>query len=143
VTFLMDADVVMAKAATVRRCVEAVRKVGKVDPPLQEWMAQDLYVLNLQRAVQACLDLANHLIGANRWDLPRSAAQAMEILAREEVIPAASCSTMVAMVGFRNIAVHEYTALDPAILRAIVDKNLPDLEAFTARILSFLPAQGS
>jgi uncharacterized protein YutE (UPF0331/DUF86 family) len=141
VTFLMDADVVMAKVATVRRCLRAIRKVGETDPPLQEWMAQDLYVLNLQRAIQACLDLAHHLIGANRFDLPRSAAQAMEILAREGVIPGALCATMVAMVGFRNIAVHEYAALDPVILRAIVDKHLPDVEAFTARILSLLPAQ--
>jgi uncharacterized protein YutE (UPF0331/DUF86 family) len=50
---------------------------------------------------------------------------------------------MVAMVGFRNIAVHEYAVLDPAILRAIVDKHLPDLEAFAARILNLLPPQGS
>lgn len=142
-TLQMDADVVMAKAATVRRCVEAIRRVERADPPVPEWMAQDLFVLNLQRAIQGCLDLAHHLIGANRWDLPRSAAQAMEILAREGVLPQASYATMVAMVGFRNIAVHEYAALDPAVVRAIVGKHLPDLEAFTARVIDLLPAQGS
>lgn len=142
-TLQMDADVVMAKSATVRRCIEAIRRVGRADPPVPDWMAQDLYVLNLQRAIQGCLDLAHHPIGANRCDLPRSAAQAMEILAREGVLPQASCATMVAMVGFRNIAVHEYAALDPAVVRAIVGKHLPDLEAFTARVIDLLPTEGS
>ena len=33
------------------------------------------------------------------------------------------------MVGFRNIAVHEYRRLDPAIVRTVVAERLGDFEA--------------
>lgn len=133
-----DPDVVLAKVATVRRCLEAIRKVRQAQPPLEEWMAQDLAVLNLQRAIQACLDLANHLIAANGWELPRSAGQSMEILAQHGVLSPALLAAVVSLVGFRNIAVHDYAVLNPAILQAIEDKHLPDLEAFTSVILGSL-----
>lgn len=138
-----DPDVVLAKASTVRRCIEAVRKVRQTQPPLEEWMAQDLTVLNLQRAIQACLDLSNHLIAANGWELPRSAGQSMEILAQHGVIAPSLLASVVSMTGFRNIAVHDYTVLDPAIIQAIVDKHVPDLEAFTAAILGALGDRAS
>lgn len=40
-----------------------------------------------------------------------------------------------AMTGFRNVAVHEYRRLDPAVLEAIVRERLGDLRAFAGRIL--------
>jgi uncharacterized protein YutE (UPF0331/DUF86 family) len=39
------------------------------------------------------------------------------------------------MVGFRNIAVHEYRQLDPAIVHTIVERHLGDLRALGARII--------
>lgn len=93
-------------------------------------------VLNLQRAAQACLDLANHLITANSWELPRSARHAFEILRESGVIPADQTSVMASVMGFRNVAVHDYTALDPAIVEAIVAKHLGDLERFVDAVLA-------
>lgn len=39
------------------------------------------------------------------------------------------------MVGFRNIAVHEYEALNLDILKSILDHHLDDFKAFTAEII--------
>lgn len=133
-----DPDVVMAKAASVRKCVAAIAAVKAADPPLVPWMAQDLVVLNLQRAIQACLDLANHLIASNDWELPRSASHSVNIVIDQGVVPAELRSSLIAMVGFRNIAVHEYAALDAAILAAIVEKHLPDLEAYASACMRLL-----
>ncbi len=133
-----DPDVVMAKASTARRCMETIRRVRAASPPLEEWMAEDLTVLNLQRAIQACLDLANHLIASNQWELPRSAANSMEILAGHGLLSPKLLSSAISMAGFRNIAVHDYAALDPAIIRAIVDKHLPDVDAFLATLIARL-----
>ena len=46
---------------------------------------------------------------------------------------------MQAMVGFRNIAVHDYQAINIEIVRAIVEHHLEDLAAF-ARIVGTIPA---
>jgi uncharacterized protein YutE (UPF0331/DUF86 family) len=41
------------------------------------------------------------------------------------------------MVGFRNIAIHDYTTLDVAILKALLSKNLKDIEQFYTTILTY------
>ncbi len=132
-----DRDIVLAKASTVRKCLATIRSLKAPEAPrLAGWIVQDVVVLNLQRAAQACLDLANHLITANSWELPRSARHSVEILREAGVIPHVQAQTMVGVMGFRNIAVHDYAALDPAIVDAIVAKHLGVLEEFVDTILS-------
>lgn len=41
------------------------------------------------------------------------------------------------MVGFRNIAVHDYQTLNLDILQVILDKHLNDFKSFTTIILQF------
>lgn len=134
--FRADRDIVLAKASTVRKCLATIRRLKAADAPrLEAWIVQDVVVLNLQRAAQASLDLANHLITANSWELPRSARHSVEILRDASVIPREQSQVMVGVMGFRNIAVHDYAALDPAIVDAIVAKHLGDLERFVDAIL--------
>lgn len=42
------------------------------------------------------------------------------------------------MIGFRNIAVHQYQVLDPAIVASVVQGDLDDLLAF-CRTIARLP----
>jgi uncharacterized protein YutE (UPF0331/DUF86 family) len=137
VPFEADTDIVLAKASTVRKCLATIRRLKAPDAPqLEGWIVQDLVILNLQRAAQACLDLANHLITANSLELPRSARHAVEILQEAGVIRREQARIMAGVMGFRNIAVHDYVALDPAIIDAIVVKHLPDLEQFVDTVLA-------
>ena len=134
--YLADPDIVLAKASTVRKCLSTIRRLeAPAAPPLEEWMVQDIRVLNLQRAAQACLDLANHLITANSWELPRSARHAVEILRQSGAITAEQARVMAGVMGFRNIAVHDYSALDPAVVEALVAKHIGDIESFVDTIL--------
>ncbi len=131
-----DEDVVLAKASTVRSCLTTIRQVHASDRvSLEEWMRRDLEILNLQRAAQACLDLVHHLIASNRWELPRDGGHAMSIAARHGVIDGALETTMRGVIGFRNVAVHLYTEIDPEILGDIVEHRLGDLERFVAAVL--------
>lgn len=135
-----DHDILLAKASTVRKCVAAIEAVQAHQPPLESWVVQDVVVLNLQRAAQACLDVAHHLIAANGWELPASARQAFEILSRHGALESARLPAMEGIAGFRNIAVHEYTALLPEVISAIATKHLGDLEAFTDTALRIVKA---
>ncbi len=132
-----DEDVVLAKASTVRACLATIRDLespGRAD--LETWMRRDLETLNIQRAAQACLDLAHHLIAVNGWELPRDAGHAMSILARHDVVGRGLEGRMRAVQGFRNVAVHRYTEIDVEILAAIVARHLDDLEKFTAAVVA-------
>lgn len=125
-----DPDLVLAKVATIERCVAAIREVAqRSGEDLEEWIVRDVIVLNLQRAIQAGTDLAQHIVAANAWGLPRSSAEVFDLLAERGLIESERASTYRAMVGFRNIAVHEYTELDPTIVQGIIAEHLDDLEA--------------
>ena len=47
------------------------------------------------------------------------------------------------MTGFRNVAVHEYRRLDPAVLEGIVRERLEDLRSFAATIVERAGLTGS
>lgn len=132
-------DVALAKLATIRRCLERIRtitggdaaRVGNAD-------VQDIVVLNLQRAIQAAIDLAAHLLSQRQWGLPDSLKAHFTILQREGVIDAGLGARLEAMVGFRNIAVHDDEAIDVRILERIVAERLGDLEAFAGAVTPHL-----
>ena len=46
------------------------------------------------------------------------------------------------MVGFRNVAVHQYQALDLAIVRSIIERGAADFRAFVAVALAWHPPAG-
>lgn len=139
---MLDADVVLAKVASIRRCIARIRDVTRMDPDLlDEINTQDIFVLNVERASQAAIALAAHVIAANDWGLPGTLAEGFTILERHDVITPELARRMRAMVGFRNIAVHDYESLDPAILKAILTRHLGDFEEFASVVAGLLPAR--
>jgi uncharacterized protein YutE (UPF0331/DUF86 family) len=136
VTAAFDEDVVLAKVSKARTCIDTVRGLHGVDAPqIEDWMRLDLTVLNLQRAIDACLDLANHLIASNGWELPRSGRHSIAVLVQNKVVPSVDLDALASMVGFRNIAVHNYAAIDPAVVGAIVSDHLDDILRFTEHVM--------
>ena len=134
-------DVALAKLATMRRRLQRIEAATGGDPTrVRNLDTQDIVVLNLQRAVQAAIDLAAHLIARSGWGLPDSLKAHFAILARERVIDADLCRQLEAMVGFRNIAVHDYQTLDIAVLERIVAERLPDLAGFADAVTRHLAA---
>lgn len=139
VTYAFNEDVVLAKASNVRKTVAAIRLLnGPENDAVSDWIRMDATVLNLQRAVEALLDVANHLISANGWELPRDGRHAFSILSDHGVVAGNDLALARAMVGFRNVAVHDYTALDPEIVRGIVRDRLGDLERLVDGLLARL-----
>jgi uncharacterized protein YutE (UPF0331/DUF86 family) len=126
-------DVALAKIATIQRCVRRIRDVVGASPSrVREIDIQDIVVLNLQRAIQAAVDLAALVIARRGDDLPDTLKAHFTILARAGVIDDALRARLEAMAGFRNIAVHDYQRLDVAVLERIVRERLGDLEALAA-----------
>lgn len=127
----MTSDVLLAKLASIARCVARIREVTQGDPGTVRGLdVQEIVVLNLQRAIQATLDLAAHHLSSKDWGLPDSLKQNFTILEQHGVLDKDLADRLRAMIGFRNIAVHEYQALDLAILEQVVASHLTDFERF-------------
>lgn len=131
-----DKDIILAKVASIQKCLERIRDVTSLDPAsLEDIDRQDIFVLNLQRAIQASIDLASHIVASEGLGLPETVRDNFSFLKNRGIIGADAASKMEKMTGFRNIAVHDYRALDLKILRSILSRNLRDLEEYYTAIL--------
>ena len=137
----MTIDAALAKLASIERCLQRIRTVTGGDPQAVEDLdVEEIVVLNLQRAIQAVIDLSAHVISGRQWGLPDSLKAHFRILTDQRVIDAELGARLQAMVGFRNIAVHEYDHLDREIVKAILAKHLVDFEAFAGAMKALLAA---
>lgn len=93
-------------------------------------------MLNLQRACQATIDIAMHIISVRNLGAPQSGKAAFSILENNNIISKEISQNMQGMIGFRNIAIHEYQELNLDILKNILDSHLSDLTEFARTILN-------
>ena len=128
---MVDRDILLAKIASIRKSLERIRAVtGGTSESLNDLDIQDIFVLNLQRAVQATVDLAAHLVADEKIGLPTNLKENFALLESRQIIDPSLSRRLQAMVGFRNIAVHDYQQLDLTILKSILEHRLGDLEEF-------------
>lgn len=125
-------DVVLNKAAVIERCLARVREVYADDERnlLENLTRQDSIILNLQRACEAAIDLAMHFVRKGRLGIPQDSREAFEILASAGQVSREQATKLRLMVGFRNVAVHNYQSLNLAIVREIIGSHLDDLAFF-------------
>ncbi len=129
-------DVILNKTATIERCLRRIHEVYDQDPEnLKDFTKQDSIVLNIQRACEASIDLAMHLISDKSLGVPKSSRDGFKLLEDAGIIENDLAKTLMNMVGFRNIAVHDYQALEIEILESILNKHLDDFKKFTQIIL--------
>ena len=128
---MVDTDVLLEKVNSIQNCLQRIHDtVGKNIEILESLDAQDIVVLNLQRAVQLVINIAFHITSSEKLGLPNSLKDAFRLLQNHKIITPAVAKAMEKMVGFRNIAVHDYQIIDVEILKKIVKEHLKDIEAF-------------
>ncbi len=131
-----DKDVVIAKTASIQKCLRRIKEITGLNPAsLEEINVQDIFVLNLQRAVQSTIDLAAHVIASEGLGVPDTIKDNFLRLEQAGIISNDLSKKLQAMVGFRNIAIHDYQAINVEILKTILSKHLKDLEEFYTVII--------
>lgn len=135
-----DQDVILAKIAIMKKCVATIEQVQR--EALDDWMRQDLSVLNLQRAIQAAIDLAHVVIASYGLGLPSDYGQAFDLLVQRKIIDPQTAVTMKKMVGFRNVSVHEYQEINKDILQGIIRDHLDDFESYYSQVHGFIFGSG-
>jgi uncharacterized protein YutE (UPF0331/DUF86 family) len=130
-------DVLLNKAASIERAVARVREeyAGNDSNLTANQTRQDAIVLNLQRACESSIDAAMHLVRIHRLGLPQESREAFDMLERAGILGSDLAAQMKKMVGFRNVAVHDYQRLNLDIVRRIVVDHLDDFTGFTRVLL--------
>ena len=133
----MDRDVIEQKIESLRRCVARVHQKcpATADALANDVDAQDILTLNLTRAVQLSVDIGAHIIAARDNPAPDTMGQTFDVLAALGLISPELAVRMKKAVGFRNIAVHNYEAIDWQIAHAIATRHMEDFTAFAGAIV--------
>lgn len=133
----MNKDVLYQKVNSIQNCLKRINDTVKKDlSKLDTLDAQDIVVLNLQRAVQLAIDIGSFVVSVKNLGIPQSLKDVFVILEQNKFLSSSVSHKMQKMVGFRNIAVHDYQTIDLKIIKNVVSHHLKDFEDFYTEILS-------
>ncbi|MEA3334234.1 MAG: DUF86 domain-containing protein [Pseudomonadota bacterium] len=100
--------------------------------------AQDIISVNLERIIQACVDMGAIIISENNWTPAQTMKQTFAMLHAQKVIAGDSVEQMKKAIGFRNISVHEYQKINWDIVFAICTKHLDDFKCFARQVSEYV-----
>lgn len=90
-------------------------------------------------AIEACVDVAQHVCAAQGWGPPSTNGDAVALLGTHGVLDAGLAASIRRAVGFRNVLVHDYAEVDDRIVEARL-ADLGDLRRFVASVVEWLPS---
>ncbi|MYD99573.1 MAG: DUF86 domain-containing protein [Gammaproteobacteria bacterium] len=129
-------DIVVNKIQSMQRCNSRAREEyefagGDLASNITH---QDAAVLNITRACELAIDLANHLTKVRRLGIPTDSRESFELLAKAGFISPDLTQSLQSMVGFRNVAVHDYRELDAGIVKRVIEQGFNDLLTFADEV---------
>lgn len=133
----MVSDVLLNKVAIIERCLARVEEEyrGHEEELATNYTRQDSIILNLQRACEASIDAAMHLVRVRKLGVPQESREAFDLLCEADIIEGRLSSRLKAMVGFRNVAVHDYRKLNLEVVKNIIEEHLSDFREFGEAVL--------
>jgi uncharacterized protein YutE (UPF0331/DUF86 family) len=129
-----DPDLIAKKLAFIETCIHELRTLARADLVETDIRERRFTEHTLQIAIQAALDTASHIVSDERLGEPRTNRELFDLLVAAGWLDRPLGERLRRMVGFRNILVHGYTAVDPAVVRDVLTHHLADLLAFVAAI---------
>jgi uncharacterized protein YutE (UPF0331/DUF86 family) len=92
----------------------------------------------LHLACECMLDVAQHVISDLGLRQPEGYRDTMQVLLEEGILEEGLAAQLKDWMGFRNVLVHLYLAIDHGKCWDVIQNDLGHLEAFAARMVRFL-----
>ena len=124
--FLEVPAIISKKIESIVRCISRIEEKRPAELELLEknYDLQDIISVNLERAVQLSVDIAAIIISEKGLKTQDTMSGAFEELERAGILSAPLSIKMQKAVGFRNLSVHHYNAVDWALVFDIIHKHL-------------------
>ena len=132
----MDRVVIHQKLESLRRCLARIRSKEPISLGVlqKDYDLQDMVSLNLTRAVQMTVGIGAHMVSVQMQAAPATMGETFDQLGRMSVISEELALQLKKSVGFRNVAIHNYNAVNWAIVFSILQAHLQDFDAFAKAI---------
>lgn len=137
----VDIDLIQAKIDIIEQDISALKEI-KEETNLKEFGKNYRDVLAakhaLQESIEACLDIANHIISTFGYRRPEDYKDMFRILMENHIIGKSFFEKIEKMAKFRNLLVHRYDEIEDKKLYRIIQDDLADIDEFVRIILTFL-----
>jgi uncharacterized protein YutE (UPF0331/DUF86 family) len=142
---VVDRDLLLRKLADLDEYVGQVSEFRTVtsDEYRRDWKVQRIVERTLQMAIEACLDVANHVVADRQLRVAATYAEIFDVLGEAGLLEPSLRNAMIRMTRFRNILVHDYVVhdyerIDPAVVLRILRDDLEDFRRFRQAALGWI-----
>jgi len=117
----------------LRKAHDITWEVYRTDKRSRRFVERTLHIL-----IEACIDLAQHIISDEHFREPATYRDTFAVLAEEKLIHPDDLPRFEQMAAFRNLIVHYYERVDDAMVYGVFKRNLDDFDLFAERIVEYL-----
>lgn len=131
-------NVIASKSASIQRCVQRAREEfsSAGENFKTDYTHQDAAILNVVRACELAIALANHIVQIRKLGFPATSRESFELLHEAGLIDDVLEDRLIRMVGFRNVVVHAYQQIDIEIVSRVIQQGLNDVLRLSDQIIA-------
>ena len=136
----VDKDVIMAKLSKLKQYLNYLRELRRssFEDFMGDFKITGAVERYLQVSIECMIDVGNEIISSLQLQRPERYRDIPYILARSGVISERFADTMASMIGFRNLLVHDYAAINLKLVYEFLQTKLTDFEEFIRQIVEWL-----
>jgi len=133
----IDKIIIYGKIDIIERNIRFLREYKEKDESEILSSYKDLQAIkySLFEIIEACIDIASHIISTKGFQRAENYAEMFEILDKNNIIRTTLSKKLSNIARFRNILVHGYAKIDDSKVIIFVKEELKDIENFIQEIL--------
>ena len=134
---MISTDKLTRKLIQLDEYLEILKKLSET--PENEFLYDKILVGSakyyLQVSIECCLDIANHIIAAERFRAPEDYADSFAVLWEQGIYQVGFSQKLMQMAKFRNRLVHLYGEIDNTYVYRFINEDLADIRAYRKIII--------
>jgi len=132
----VDKERIVSLMGEIEKALSILKEYGQKE---KEALIADLKSLGsvkyyLMIAIEACVDIGNHIIAKERVGVPESYSDCFKMLGDKNVISRGLSEKLINMAKFRNLLVHLYWKVNDEKIYEILQSELDDFDEFIKQI---------
>ncbi len=142
---MMDRDALSSRLGALEQYLKELHRFKQCGR--EEFVSQssvyNLAERYLHLACECVLDIAHHVVAECGYRQPASYKETMDVLREQGHLDASLAERLKEWMGFRNVLVHFYLAIDHGRAHEAICEDLEDLEEFARRMAALLGEKGT
>ena len=125
-------DIFAKKFELIEDSLQKLSQIQTENPSLDEyrksWKDKDSSERNLQKVIEAFIDIGKMLISEKQLREPMNNREVFLVLEEKGIFASEFMPLVDKMIGLRNVIVHGYNRINDEIIFGILRKNLKDIK---------------